>query len=98
MTVVRIRVYFGKACPKHPEFEGERYRGSRCCVECQRLATAAWTAKNRDYDRVRCRDWFAKNRDYNRQRCREHYAANREHENVMRRKRRERSRNAEAAQ
>jgi hypothetical protein len=98
VTIVRAKVYFGKVCPKHPEFEGERFRASRNCVECNRMSAAAWTAKNADYDRARCRDWFTKNQEYNRQRCRERYVANREHEIVMRRKRRERSRNEEAAQ
>lgn len=86
----RTRVYFGKACKKHPEFKGERYLAGSKCVECQRIGCQSRYYRNPEADAERCKGWHARNREYNIARCRKRYYENRLHELLGRKKRRER--------
>lgn len=58
---VRVSTY-GKVCPKHPEFNGERYP-DHSCVECGRLKCIARRANNPDKVAAYNRQYKAQNRD-----------------------------------
>ncbi len=83
---MRLKVYFGKVCAKHPELKGERNLASRSCVACniertrgwrkdnaalKRAANIKWCATNKEYQRRRSREWHAQNLDYHAKRCRD---------------------------
>lgn len=83
---MRLKVYFGKVCAKHPELKGERNQASRCCVACntermrewresnvalKRAANVKWCAANKEHQRQRSRAWHAQNLEYHAKRCRD---------------------------
>lgn len=43
-----MRSFYGKECPKHPEWAGRRYLPSGCCIGCQRQFNRDGNARRRD--------------------------------------------------
>lgn len=43
-----MRSFYGKECPKHPEWAGRRYLPSGCCIGCQRQLNRDGNARRRD--------------------------------------------------
>lgn len=77
---MRLKVYFGKVCAKHPELKGERGATNRRCAACNVEDMRAWRRRNKAEKRAYNLKWRKENSDYQKQRCREWHAANREHQ------------------
>ena len=79
----RLRWYYGKVCPKHPDLHGERRLSNGTCANCEREAKSparsrAWYVKNAEMVKQRSRQWYANNRAKARQTQRQWYDKNKE--------------------
>lgn len=81
----RLRVYFGKACAKHPELNGERRIPSGLCVQCQRDHQRVYFRKYRERRLRQFRQWLCANAAYSAARNRRYRAENGEAYNLARR-------------
>ena len=73
-----LKRYYGKACAKHPELEGERWVSTWGCVECVREHNRKWRADNPEAVRESYQKWLAANATGMRARRHSYYAANAE--------------------
>lgn len=76
---MRIKVYFGKVCAKHPELKGERFTSNYMCVECLRLQNRDRYHEDPKVNYDRSRKWCEENSERNRARKRKWYEENKEH-------------------
>ena len=90
---MRIKVFFGPLCKKHPELKGERYITSRACPECEiqrhkryyelrreqvRKRQALYRQKNLPFVKAVARRYRQQNKDLISLLNRQYHEANRE--------------------
>ena len=94
---MRIKVYFGKVCAKHPELKGERWLSGKGCVGCAYETRHRWFQENEKRRSTYFRKYREENREVRSAYCRKYREENREASLAARRKWCEENREARLA-